>query len=68
MVVNYKNYVIESVEVAPSQWVAKVRKADGSMIQTIGSPPVHELSTMRHFKEEDAIAEWKRLIDAGGMK
>jgi hypothetical protein len=67
---SYKDYVIEISEAANNCWKAKITRKDGRLIQVKhGSPGEEQLAVANNprHSEEEALAEAKRMIDAGGM-
>jgi hypothetical protein len=66
---NYKGFTVETIEDAPGKFKAVIRKAGGGTLRT-GVPPgpdVPAITTQLYLTAEDAMAEAKRAIDAGGI-
>ncbi|MGJ5079731.1 hypothetical protein [Bradyrhizobium sp. HKCCYLS3013] len=65
----YKGFDIETIEDEPGHFKAAIRKAGGGSVRTAvpPGPEVPVITTQLYSNAEDAIAQAKRSIDAGGI-
>jgi hypothetical protein len=63
----YGQYLIMLVKLAADQWRSDIRRLDGRKIKTIGGGEFDFIPGKAKFSAEEAVAEAKRLINAGGM-
>jgi hypothetical protein len=66
----YKGYLIETLETSPRRWRARVRRLDGQKIKiSVPASEVESITTsgMESFSVDDAVQVAKSMIDGGGM-
>jgi hypothetical protein len=65
----YKDFDIEVVEDEPGKFKAAIRRPDGLPVRSAVplGPEVPVITTHLYFSREDALAQAKRSIDAGGI-
>jgi len=65
----YKEYVIRAFEQRPGNWLAEIRKQDGSMIIRDDSPPRPFVVTPHaRYSAAAAIAFAKKAIDSPSVR
>jgi len=63
----YGHYVIILVQLAADEWRADIRRLDGRKIKAVGGTEFDYIPGKAKFSVEEAVAQAKRLINAGGM-
>lgn len=65
----YKGFDIETIEDEPGKFKAVIRRANGATVRTAvpAGPDVPAITTQLYAKAEDAMAQAKQVIDAGGI-
>jgi hypothetical protein len=65
----YKGFDIEVIEDEPGKFKSAIRRPDGRRVRSAVplGPEVPVITTQLYFSRDDAIAQAKRSIDAGGI-
>ena len=65
----YKDFDIEVIEDEPGKFKAAIRRPDSRLVRSAVplGPEVPVITTHLYFSREDALAQAKRSIDAGGI-
>jgi hypothetical protein len=65
----YQGYIIRAFEQRPGNWLAEIRKQDGSIIVRKGQRPRGIITTpATRYSAADAIAFAKEAIDSSAMQ
>lgn len=65
----YKDFDIEVIEDEPGKFKAVIRRPDGRLVRSAVplGPSVPVITTHVYFSRDNAIAQAKQSIDAGGI-